>query len=34
MHQTRDLTPGKLLKHSRLPLAWHDQRRALGFTRA
>jgi hypothetical protein len=26
----RDLTPEKLLKHSRLPLAWHDQRSALG----
>jgi site-specific DNA recombinase len=29
--QPRDLTPEKLLKHSRLPLAWHDQRAALGF---
>jgi hypothetical protein len=29
-HQPRDLTPEKLLKHSRLPLAWHDQRSALG----
>jgi hypothetical protein len=24
--QPRDLTPEKLLDHSRLPLAWHDQR--------
>jgi hypothetical protein len=30
-HQPRDLTPEKLLEHSRLPLAWHDQRTALGF---
>jgi hypothetical protein len=29
--QPRDLTPEKLLEHSRLPLAWHDQRAALGF---
>jgi hypothetical protein len=29
--QPRDLTPDKLLDHSRLPLAWHDQRTALGF---
>jgi site-specific DNA recombinase len=29
--QPRDLTPDKLLAHSRLPLAWHDQRTALGF---
>jgi hypothetical protein len=29
--QTRDLTATKLLEHSRLPLAWHDQRTALGF---
>jgi hypothetical protein len=29
--QPRDLTPDKLLTHSRLPLAWHDQRTALGF---
>jgi site-specific DNA recombinase len=26
-----DLTAEKLLAHSRLPLAWHDQRTALGF---
>ena len=25
------LTAEKLLAHSRLPLAWHDQRTALGF---
>ena len=25
------LTPEKLLEHSRLPLAWHAQRIALGF---
>ena len=25
------LTAEKLLEHSRLPLAWHDQRIALGF---
>jgi hypothetical protein len=30
-HQPRDLTPEKLLEHSRLPLAWHDQRTVLGF---
>jgi hypothetical protein len=30
-HQPRDLTPEKLLEHSRLPLAWHYQRTALGF---
>ena len=29
--QPRDLTPKKLLEHSRLPLAWHDQRTVLGF---
>jgi site-specific DNA recombinase len=29
--QPRDLTAVKLLEHSRLPLAWHDQRIALGF---
>jgi site-specific DNA recombinase len=29
--QPRDLTAQKLLAHSRLPLAWHDQRTALGF---
>ena len=28
--QPRDLTAEKLLAHSRLPLAWHDQRTALG----
>jgi hypothetical protein len=30
-HQPRDLTATKLLEHSRLPLAWDDQRTALGF---
>src|SRR5467141_2268155 len=30
--QPRDLTAEKLLEHSRLPLAWHDQRATLGFT--
>jgi hypothetical protein len=30
--QPRDLTPEKLLEHSRLPLAWHEQRATLGFT--
>jgi hypothetical protein len=30
-HQPRDLTAEKLIEHSRLPLAWHDQRTALGF---
>jgi hypothetical protein len=25
------LTAEKLLEHSRLPLAWHDQRTMLGF---
>jgi hypothetical protein len=30
-HQPRDLTAEKLLEHSRLPLAWDDQRTALGF---
>jgi site-specific DNA recombinase len=29
--QPRDLTAEKLLAHSRLPLAWPDQRAALGF---
>ena len=29
--QPRDLTSDKLLAHSRLPLAWHEQRSALGF---
>jgi hypothetical protein len=29
--QPRDLTADKLLAHSRLPLAWHDQRTTLGF---
>jgi hypothetical protein len=29
--QPRDLTPEKLLDHSRLPLAWRDQRIVLGF---
>ena len=29
--QPRDLTPEKLLEHSRLPLAWPAQRIALGF---
>jgi len=29
--QPRDLTAEKLLEHSRLPLAWHDQRNVLGF---
>ena len=30
-HQPLDLTAEKLLEHSRLPLAWHDQRIVLGF---
>jgi DNA invertase Pin-like site-specific DNA recombinase len=29
--QPLDLTAEKLLEHSRLPLAWHDQRTMLGF---
>ena len=29
--QPPDLTADKLLAHSRLPLAWHDQRSLLGF---
>jgi hypothetical protein len=29
--QPRDLTPEKLLEHSRLPLAWHEQQIVLGF---
>jgi hypothetical protein len=29
--QPRDLTADKLLAHSRLPLAWHEQRSILGF---
>ena len=29
--QPRDLTADKLVAHSRLPLAWRDQRTALGF---
>jgi len=28
----RDLSAAKLLEHSRLPLAWPEQRRLLGFT--
>ena len=28
--QPRDLTAEKFLEHSRLPLAWHDQRTVLG----
>jgi site-specific DNA recombinase len=30
-HQPRDLTAENLLSRSRLPLAWHDPRTALGF---
>ena len=30
-HQPRHLTAEKLLERSRLPLAWNDQRTALGF---
>src|SRR6516225_8876054 len=30
--QPPDLTADKLLAHSRLPLAWHEQRTLLGFT--
>ena len=29
--QPRDFAVEKLLEHSRLPLAWHDQRIVLGF---
>src|SRR5262249_58448628 len=29
--QPGDLTADKLLAHSRLPLAWHEQRAVLGF---
>ena len=29
--QPGDLTAEKLLEHSRLPLAWHDQRIVLGL---
>ena len=29
--QPRDVTADKLLAHSRLPLAWHEQRSVLGF---
>jgi hypothetical protein len=29
--QPRDLTADRLLAHSRLPLAWHEQRIVLGF---
>ena len=29
--QPRDLTADKLLAHSRLPLAWHEQRSVLGL---
>ena len=32
--QPRGLTADKLLAHSRLPLAWHEQRIVLGFARA
>ena len=30
--QPRDLTADNLLAHSRLPLAWREQRTVLGFT--
>ena len=30
LHESR-LTADKLLAHSRLPLAWHEQRTVLGF---
>ena len=30
-YQPHDLTADKLLAHSRLPLAWHEQRTVLGF---
>jgi site-specific DNA recombinase len=30
-HHPRDLTAENLLSHSRLPLAWHDQRTAPSF---
>ena len=30
--QPSHLTADKLLAHSRLPLAWHEQRIGLGFT--
>ena len=30
-HQPPDLTAERLLAHSRLPLAWHEQRMLLGF---
>ncbi len=30
-HQPPNLTAEKVLEHSRLPLAWHDQRIVLGF---
>ena len=29
--QPHDLTADQLLAHSRLPLAWHEQRTLLGF---
>ena len=32
--QPRDVTADKLLAHSRLPLAWREQRSVLGFARA
>jgi hypothetical protein len=30
-HRYWSVVEDKLLAHSRLPLAWHDQRTALGF---
>src|SRR2546421_10504332 len=33
-YQPPDLSADKLLAHSRLPLAWHEQRAVLGFTSA
>ena len=33
-HQPPDLSADKLLTHSRLPLAWHEQRAVLGFASA
>ncbi len=31
-HQPTDLTAGRLIDHTRLPLDWNEQRAALGFT--
>ncbi len=31
-HQPTDLTAGRLINHTRLPLDWNEQRAVLGFS--